>query len=413
MNEHEIWVRLAVSLAIGLLVGMQRERQKEAVAGIRTFALAALLGTVCGAMAKELGALVVLAGFLAMTVTTAAGNFLDRARSHVSGVAGITTEVALLLVYALGVWLATGPMMAAVVVGGTTFVLLAAKTQLHGWTDRLQERDWHIIARFVLVSCVILPILPDETYGPFEVFNPRETWFMVVVIVGLGLAGFVAHKLFGEKGGLLASGLLGGVISSTATTVTASRAAKEREGSDASAAVVIVLASTVVYVRLAIEATIAAPGFSELRLPLVIMCGVSVVAALVTYLVGRRGEHQRSEPENPSQFRTAFVFAALYAIIAVASAAARHYWGDAGMYAVAGLSGLTDLDAITLATSRAVAAARMPGDDGWRVIVVALMSNLLFKSGVIMVLGTKKLFLRAGLVLVGSAVVGLILVLLL
>ncbi len=411
MDENDLWPRLGLSLVIGMLVGLQRERQKEVLAGIRTFSLVALLGTVCGVLAKEYGGFVLVAGFLSVAVTAAVGNYIDKEKPN-QGDGGITTEIALLLVFALGAWLSRGELTPPLVVGATAFVLLYAKQKLHGWTASLQDPDWNVIARFVLVSCVILPILPNHTYGPFDVLNPRETWLMVVVIVGLGLAGFIAQKLFGERTGLIAAGLLGGLISSTATTVSYSRDAKQSKEVSA-ASVIVLIASTVVYVRLIVEATIAAPQFNALRLPLSIMGATSLVFAAVAYWLGHRGTHERHTSTNPSQFRAAFIFAGLYALISFATAAATHYFGDAGMYTVAALSGLTDLDAITLSASRMVAAGKMAESDAWRVIVVAVASNLLFKSGLLLALGTRKLFLRAGLMLITTAAVGIALIFLL
>ncbi|MCC6811997.1 MAG: MgtC/SapB family protein [Deltaproteobacteria bacterium] len=411
--DTDIWLRFGVSLSIGILVGMQRERQNEIIAGIRTFALTALVGTLTGYLAKDHGGLALVAGALSVTITVAVGGYLAQEEMKKSGVSGVTTEIAMLTVFMLGAWLASGPLMPAVVVGATVFVLLYAKPQLHGWTRALQDRDWHVIARFILVSCVILPVLPDRTFGPFDVLNPRETWLMVVLIVGLGLVGFVVQKLFGEKTGIVATGLLGGIISSTATTVTYARAAKERGAGYASATLVIMLASTVVYVRLLIEAGVAAPGFSELRVPLLAMGALSLLLCVVAFFLGRRDVHEKHDAENPSQFRTAFVFAGLYALISLASAAANHHLGDAGLYVVAAISGLTDLDAITLSTARLVHGGKLDEVDGWRVIVVAIMSNLLFKSGLVWSLGSMKLFRRAGVMLIGSAVFGLVLVLVL
>jgi uncharacterized membrane protein (DUF4010 family) len=174
--------------------------------------------------------------------------------------------------------------------------------------------------------------------------------------------------------------------------------------------VIVLIASTVVYGRLLTESSIAAPQFGALRLPLAIMGGVSMVFAAIAYWLGHRGAHERHQPSNPSQFRAALVFAGLYALISLATAAGTHYFGDAGMYAVAALSGLTDLDAITLSASRMVAAGKMAESDAWRAIVVAVAANLLFKSGLLLVLGTRKLFLRAGLMLIASAVVGIVLI---
>jgi uncharacterized membrane protein (DUF4010 family) len=231
-----------------------------------------------------------------------------------------------------------------------------------------------------------------------------------VLIVGLGLAGFVAQKLFGERSGLLAAGLLGGLVSSTATTVSYSRAAKARSGGWSSAALVIMLASTVVYPRLLVAASIAAPKFSDLRWPFAILGAASLMICGVLFVIGRREAHEPHAAENPTEFRTALLFAGLYALISLATAAARHWFGDAGLFGVAAVSGLTDLDAITLSTCRLVASGKLHEVDGWRMIVIAVVANLSFKSVLVLVLGSRHLFLRAGLAMLATAVLGVVIV---
>jgi len=221
MEVTSAFQTLAISLGLGLLVGTQRERVEAPLAGVRTFALITLLGTLSGMLASALGGWVVVAGVIGVAITVAMGNalFLREGRADT----GITTEIAILLMYAVGAYLVFGHRSVAVVIGGGVAVLLHAKPIMHGFVKRLGETDMHMMMQFVLISLVILPVLPDRFYGPYDVLNPREIWWMVVLVVAISLAGYVTLKLYGERAGHILAGLIGGLVSSTATTVSFAR----------------------------------------------------------------------------------------------------------------------------------------------------------------------------------------------
>jgi uncharacterized membrane protein (DUF4010 family) len=191
----------------------------SAIAGIRTFALITLFGAVSAHLGQAFGGWVVAAGFVVSR------NFARMAKGEADP--GQTTEFTAVLMYGVGAWVVVGSMAVAAVLGGTVAVLLHLKEPLHRFMGRMGERDLRAIMQFVLIALVILPILPDRMFGPYDVLNPHQIWWMVVLIVGLSLAGYVAFKLVGANAGAVLSGVLGGVISSTATTVTYSRRAKE------------------------------------------------------------------------------------------------------------------------------------------------------------------------------------------
>ncbi len=195
---------LGISLGLGLLVGIQRERVDAPLAGVRTFALITLLGTLTGMLALSLGPWVVGAGVLAVAITTAMGNIL--ALKQKRNGTGITTEIAILLMYGIGAYLVFGPREVAVVLAGGIAVLLHAKPVMHRFVDRLGESDMRVMMQFVLITLVILPVLPDRDFGPFQVLNPREIWQMVVLVVGISLLGYIALKLYGKGRGIVLSG---------------------------------------------------------------------------------------------------------------------------------------------------------------------------------------------------------------
>lgn len=393
MDVVQAFIALGISAALGLLVGVQRERADSAIAGIRTFPLITLLGTLCAMLAAPLGDWVFPAGLIGVAAATAMGNFL-RARADTSP--GITTEVAILLMFAVGAMIWTGPREVGIGIGVACAALLHAKAFLHNLAQRLGEHDMRAVIQFALITFLVLPILPDRQMGPFDAINPREVWLMVVLVTGLSLLAYAAAKLLPRHHGAAAAGLIGGLISSTATTVTASRRASEQPSAAQAGVLIVALASVVSLVRVMVEIFIAAPAAArQIAPPIAILLVASIVAAACAYLLARRrGNGELGETGNPSELKAALVFGALYAGVLLAVAAGRHWLGDRGLYLVAAISGLTDMDAITLSTSRMAARGAIETGAAWRAIVVASLANLVFKAGVVLVLGGRPIFAR-------------------
>lgn len=382
-------MRLGAALALGLLVGLQRERAASRVAGVRTVTLVTLFGALAGLGAPVYGAWLLAAGAVALAALLVMANV---AKLREAPDPGMTTEVAVLLMYALGAYLAVGHVAVAVVVAGAAVLLLHFKRPLHRRIEALGDQDMTAIMQFALVTLVILPVLPDRTYGPYAVLNPRQVWWMVVLIVGINLAGYVAMKLAGQRGGTLLAGLLGGLVSSTATTVAyARRSAAAGDGGLARlAALVIVLASPVSVARVLVEVAVVAPSrWASIAPPLAALLGWMAVLSALAWVLGRRAEAaaQFPERENPAELKSALVFAAIYAAITFGVAVAKERLGDSGLYAVAVLSGLTDVDAITLSTANLAQAGRLEAQTAARVMLIAALANLAFKAGFAIVLG--------------------------
>jgi uncharacterized membrane protein (DUF4010 family) len=401
---------LSLALGLGLLIGLQREHARTELGGIRTFPLLALLGLICGLLADEWGAAVVVAGFLGVTSLAVLAN-LSRIRQK-TDTGNQTTEAAALLTFALGAYLATDGYAEALVIGAIAAVLLQFKRPMHRFAHAIEEREIHAVMRFVIVSLIILPILPDQTYGPFQVLNPRQIWLMVVLIVGIGLAGYVSYKFFGERAGVLPGGILGGVVSSTATTVAYARRAKEAPDSAALAAITIMIASAVAVARVIVEVAVVAPGILAGVLP-PLLAQLLLMAAVTGGMLHfhRQNGNVMPEQENPAELKTALIFAALYALAIFTTAAAKDHFGDEALYGVAVISGFVDVDAITLSSTQLAAAQRIDATTTWRVILIAVLVNLVFKAGVALSLGSAKLFWRLA-VPIGLALAGGLLILL-
>ena len=399
---------LGTSVALGALVGMERERAGSAIGGIRTFPLIAGLGTVCALLAGSYGAWTVAAGLLAVVAMLGVANFANRPEVG----SGITTEIAALLVFAIGAYLVAGHAAVAVVAAGTLALLLHFKEPLHDAVRRMGPTVVAAIMRFVLISLVILPLLPDRAFGPYAVLNPREIWWMVVLIVGIGLGGYVVNAWFGARAGALLGGVLGGLISSTATTVGFARRVRGAPEAVGLAAVVIVVASTVAFVRVLVEIAVVAPtALRAMAAPVACLFALLAVIAIAMWLVSGRARAELPAQSNPAELRSALIFAGLYALIIVVVAAVKDRYGSSGLYVVAVISGLTDMDAITLSTARLVEGGTVGVATGWRVVVIAALANLLFKGCAAAVLGGWKLGARVLSAFAVVVVAGIVLLL--
>jgi uncharacterized membrane protein (DUF4010 family) len=394
-----------IALGLGLLVGLQKERTTHPLAGLKTFGLASLFGAVAAILSATLGVWIVVAGLLAVLGVLGIGNAIQiRAKDATPGQ---TTEVALLVMYLIGALTVIGPRTLAIVLGGAVAVLLHLREELKDWVASMSNKDMRAIMQFVVVSLVILPVLPNRTMGPFDVLNPRNIWWMVVLIVGINLAGYAAFRWLSHRGGTTVAGLLGGIVSSTATTFAYARNARSGDVTPRAAAIVIWLASAVVYVRILIEIGAVAPSLlSSAAPPVLLMLGAFALTSMMLWSNASEGGEARMEPKNPTHLRTAIVFGVLYAGVLLAVAAAETYLGSTGLYATAVISGLTDIDAITLSTSRLVSSDRLDASVAWRLIVAASLSNLIFKLGVAWVLGGAKLARQLGWVAAAVTALG-------
>jgi uncharacterized membrane protein (DUF4010 family) len=405
------FLELAIALALGLLIGLQKERAESPLAGLRTFALVALAGGVAALLGPLTTPWLVVVGLAAVVALMVTGNvvLLRSGRSD----PGQTTEVAVVLTYLIGVLTVVGPIEVAIVCGAVTAMLLHLREELHTWVDRLTDRDVRAMMQFVVVSLIVLPVLPSETFGPYDVINPRQVWWMVVLIVGLNLVGYAAYRLLGERAGTILAGVLGGVVSSTATTVGYARLTKLQPGRDHVAVVVVWVASGIVFIRLLIEIAAVAPSLLSVAAPpMLLMLAVFAVMAAIALRSGTRSPSEMPiEPSNPTELKSAILFGLVYAVVLLLVAAAQDWAGGAGLYLAATVSGLTDVDALTLSTSQLVQTDRLEASMGWRLIMTAAVSNLGFKLILGAVLGSRAFARRLATIGVVAIAIGVGLIL--
>jgi len=409
--DYNDLVTLGISFGLGLLVGLQREQSNHETAGVRTFTLIAILGTLAGFLTREFDNPFILPVFgIAITALMITANIIIAKRDS-EPTAGQTTEVAVLLMFALGAYLVLGDQLIAVIIGGALAILLYVKEVLHNFIDKLKDKDLGAIMTFVGISLVILPILPDETYGPLDVLNPRDIWLMVTLIVGISVLGYFVYKWVGKKAGMISNGILGGIISSTATTVSYARSAAQNTSVSKVSAFVIMASVTISIIRVIIEIGIVAPGkLGAVVSPFVILfLFMAVLSVMLFYTVSKdKAVDDMPEPKNPAQFKSAFIFGVLYGLILLAVAFTEKEFGDEGLYIVSIIGGLAKKDAITLSLAQSIKGG-LDTELGWRLIMTGVLANFVFKIILVAVLGNKKLLTWVGGAMIISIAAGLLL----
>ncbi len=388
-NGLEFLPAFIISLALGLLIGLERERSPAAKAGLRTFALVALLGTLLAMIGQQAGVPWLLAaGFIGVAAIIIAAYVGD----DVEDDPGTTTQAALMLCYGLGIMVWYGYSTLAIMLAIVTTVLLHFKPELQSMSKSLTRQDVRSILQFAVLSFIVLPILPNVDYGPNDTLNPYQTWLMVVLISGVSLAGYVALRFIGKRYGAPLLGFFGGMASSTATTLVYARYG--RDGAMVGlATVVILIANLVVMLRLGMVSAIVAPGMFLALLP-VLLSGLTL-GVIVTFLWWRRmsevGELPMPQVKNPTEIKTAVSFGLLYALLLLASAWLSEIAGTRGLYLLALASGLTDVDAVALSTMRLFQQGKVNAGDAVLAVSLALISNLAFKFGLVLAIGGKAL----------------------
>lgn len=374
-------VSFALSAGIGLLVGLERERKPSAKAGVRTFTLIAVLGSLAALLTEATGSAWALgAGAVCVTGALVAAYLQDRESIHDD--AGTTTVVAAIAVFFLGAANYYGYRTLAVALGVGMTALLYFKAELEGFSQKLTGQDIRSMLQFAVLTAVILPLLPDRSFGPYGVLNPFQIWLMVVLVAAVSLAGYVAWRLTLGRHGLLLTGVLGGVASSTATTLVYARHAAAGAQPVSAALLVILLANATMLLRVLVLVGVVAPA----SLPLALLVIVPALLVAVAGVAWRWSSASTAPPageaafRNPTQLRTALGFGAIYAVILLLAAWANEVLGSRGLLALAAVSGLTDVDAITLSSMRLLDKGSLSQVTALAGVGVAVASNLVFKA---------------------------------
>ncbi|MFU8806912.1 MAG: MgtC/SapB family protein [Bradymonadaceae bacterium] len=438
---------VATSLALGAIIGLERqshqtEGEPEGM-GMRTFALASLLGTMAILVQDISPALPWLAGigFLLLIVTF----FVSEIRS-LDRLTGITTQVAALLVFVLGAMVPSQPLLAtstAVIIA----LILSIKRYTHKYVGLLNQTEVFDTLKLLLVTVVLLPLLPNQPIDPWGIYNPRELWFLVVLISAISFVGYFLMRFFGPKRGIIATGTVGGLASSTAVTLAMSERARQSTGIERiliAAAFAILIANTIMVARVSVEIAVVNPSLlAHLWMPLgaLFLSGL-VGAALLWRKLSKQDDSEEDQSDedqsdedqsdedklddaettdatrerlrlqNPFRLGPALKFGLIFLLIIGLVHLAREELGSRGLLLAAFVSGLADVDAIALAVARMEQADTVAADMAARAIALAIVSNSLVKIAIAGFFGSRRLAMLVTLGMAPVLIVGVIITLL-
>jgi len=400
ITSVQLFYRFGVALVVGFFMGLQREyayRQRideegELLAGARTFPIISLLGA-----ASALGALELNSAWpLAITVASvglllAVGHFWQSREEEM----GLTTEMAALVAFFTGALCVWGYLRLAAALGVGTAVLLSVKVQTHTLARKIDSDDVFATLKFAVITVVVLPLLPQEGYGPspLDVVIPYNVWLMVVLISGISFLGYVLIKVIGPRRGVGLTGILGGLASSTAVTLSVAERSRDSQGLDRAFALALLLAWAIMYVRVIVEVGVVHPPLlAYVWAPILGICAASLLYSAHLYWGETGGEQEEPETvRNPFRLIPAITFGALYAVILVGTTAAQAYFGDAGVYLSSLVAGLADVDAITLSMTRLNESGNLTSEMATRAIIIAAAANTVLKAGIVALTGTRGL----------------------
>lgn len=401
-TQLDLFYRFGVAVLIGLLIGLEREHAfqratgeeaRELFAGARTFALFGLVGCTGAFIADLLGeplafgaAVVVVGALLAIAYS-----------KRVERGAGLTTETAALITLFIGALAYWEHLSLAAALGVGTAVLLAIKVQTQSLARNIDQEDVYATLKFAFITVIILPILPREGYGPppFDVLEPFNVWLMVVLISGISFLGYVMIKLIGAERGVGLTGVLGGLASSTAVTLSFSERSRRTEHLAQPFALAILLAWSIMFIRILVEVAVVNPALLRVAwLPVVIAMLASVgYCGYLYYFQEPRRQREPDTFQNPFELGPAITFGLLYGIILIAANAAQMYFGDAGLYISSIAGGTAGVDAVVLSMAELSRGGEEAIDmqTATRAILMAAAANTVVKGGIVLASGSSSL----------------------
>lgn len=395
MTPVEIAARFGVAVGFGFILGLERERSQvgeKSFAGSRTFALIALIGAVSAFVhIQHQQAWMMMVGFLGVVSLVTVSYVFTTRQGHF----GATTEVSALVTYLLGCLAGWGNLGLAAGVGVGTLLLLSIKAWSKGVARKIEAPDVEALLKFAVITVIVLPLLPNRAFGPvpLNVLNPYKIWLMVVLISGLNFLSYILVKVVGQERGVGITGILGGLVSSTAVTLGFSQRSRKEPEMAAALAQGILLAWTVMFLRVLIMVSIVSlPLGKRLGAGVGLMAGVSLALCGILFLKGRTGGKETAKSgSNPFELSEAVKFGLLFGVVTFVAKAAQVYLGAAGLYLAGALAGLTDVDAISLSMAEMVRGAPESVGPAAATILIAVMSNTVVKSGMALSMGSPEL----------------------
>ncbi|MBI2146778.1 MgtC/SapB family protein [Candidatus Woesearchaeota archaeon] len=379
---------LLVALALGALIGLEREyaRYKQrghTYAGIRTFPLIALFGALSGYFGDVISVWILLLGLVVIGIVTILAYYAVSDKKHI----GATTEVAGMLTFFIGLLAYRGELGLATILTVVITVILYTRSVLHHFAAKIHQKEMSATITFAVIAFVVLPFLPNDSYGPYGIFNPFLIWLVVLLVSGISFAGYLLLKWFGERG-ILLSGLFGGLVSSTVTTAHFAQRSHKEEHRYRALALGVLAANAVMFFRMLIEVFVINPSLGvTLVLPFTVLMAIN---ALLAYVLWTRTKQTSGKLMLGSPFTLwpALKFALFFTIILGVVKGAEALFSLQGIYIVSLASGLANVDAITISLSQlAQNGSEQVARNG---ILLAALAGMLTKGGIVWLLGEKK-----------------------
>ena len=350
---EDLLLRLLIAVLIGLLVGVERERNlrgdDQLFAGIRTYPLIAVLGFLSGLISSKTSDGVFIAIFFIYGFLVVTSYYFSAKKINMGG----TSEISLILVFLLGYLVYLDYVLLSAIITFVIVSFLAFKSQLHKFADKISQEDIYATIKFALITLIVLPLLPNKTYDPFDVINPQKIWYLVVLIAGVSFIGYVLFKIIGTKKGIQLLSILGGLASSTAVTLSFTSLSKEHNLLSKSYAAGILMASSIMFPRvLLIIAVLNIELALKVAVPFLILFIFGIVFSSILWKRTKSKAVEKVKIKNPFKVMFAVKFGILFAVILFIASAAQFYFGEKGIYLSSLFAGFADVDAIVLSLTQ-------------------------------------------------------------
>lgn len=410
---YEIIYRFMISIALGVLIGIEREKTQQSmkvtgIGGIRTFMIITLMGAISAYFAELFSFWVLVVVIFCFSLFILVGYYLTSIKTKEIG---LTTELSAITAFLIGVMVYVAPLELPILVTIAVTLILSFRLYLHKFVMNLKQNEFYDTIKFIIVAFIVLPLLPNKYFGPFETFNPYQIWLMVVFVSWISFVGYVLLKIFGTKKGIELTGFLGGLVSSTpVVTSMASKSKDKASNSPGPFVIAAVLASSIMFLRMLFEVYVLNPEILPvLIIPILSMAGVGFLWAGLLWR-GSKDSDEEIEVRSPFMLAPAITFGLIFGVIIFLTKYAQHTFGDTGVYITSFISGLADVDAVTISMA-SFAKEGLSNTVAATSITLAAIANTITKLFISYFFGSKRFFKAISIVLGAMVLVGVVIVL--
>jgi len=409
------FIDFLIAIALGVLVGLEREfshakEKHKSFAGIRTFTIAAIVGAMIGYLGSNYSYWIIIAGLICFAIVTVSFYIVE---TTITKHFGATTELASLAVFVIGMLCMINQVRLAIISAIVVTLTLSLKDPLHTLAKKISKQDIYSTLKFAIIAFMVLPFLPNQTYGPYDVLNPYKIWLVVVLISAISLVGYIAMKFVGAKKGMGLTGFLGGFVSSTAVSMSMSNASKTVKNIVNPFVLAMVIASSTMFFRvLVVNGILNRAVLPKLIIPLVAMGVAGGISAL---FVWTRKDDDVPEKEkalknirSPFTIGPALKFAVFFIIVLFVAKIGSVYLGSKGVYLTAALSGLADVDALTVSVAELTNTGIITTSVAVNALIIGVIINTLVKAGIANIFGSKEFKRKINVIFAAIIAVGLI-----